>query len=143
MSWLGLDRDHPKLNKFSQILIMREPLVVQFRSVNLVSWLGLDRDLPKLRELKQILTLRELSVVISWKLEILFPPISLFEGLLVNFPVVTVEKGLIADFMVVRYITMQHLDLSGLKIKYLLVPVRPLWARNVLSSGFMTLLALR
>ena len=108
-----------------------------------MSWLGLDRDLPKLREFKQILTLRELSVVISWKLEIVSPPISLFEGLLVNFPVVTVEKGLIADFMVVRYITMQHLDLSGLKIKYLLVPVRPLWARNVLSSGFMTLLALR
>ncbi len=27
MSWLGLDRDLPKLRKFSQILILREPLV--------------------------------------------------------------------------------------------------------------------
>ncbi len=50
VSWLGLNRDLPKLDKFSQILILMEPLVVQFQSVNLVSWLGLDRDLPKLNK---------------------------------------------------------------------------------------------
>ncbi len=59
VSWLGLDRDLPKLDKFSRILILREPLVVRLQSVNLVSWLGLDRDLPKLDKISQILILRE------------------------------------------------------------------------------------
>ncbi len=65
-SWLGLDRDFPKLRKFSQILILRELFVVQFRSVNLVSWLGLDRDLPKLDKFSQILILREPLVTTGW-----------------------------------------------------------------------------
>ena len=49
-------------------------------------------------------------------------------------------RELIVDLMVVQYIMMPHLDSSGLKIKFLLVPVRPLWVKNDLSSGFMTLL---
>ncbi len=67
MSWLGLDRDLPKLNKFSRILILREPLVVRFRSVTLVSWLGLDRDLPKLNKFSRILILREPLVATAMK----------------------------------------------------------------------------
>ncbi len=38
---------------------------------------------------------------------------------------------------------MPHLGLSGLRIRYLLGPVRPSWVRNFLSSGYKTLLALR
>jgi hypothetical protein len=59
VSWLRLDRDLPKLNKFSRILILRESLVVRVQSVNLVSWLGLDKDLPKLDKFSRILILVE------------------------------------------------------------------------------------
>jgi hypothetical protein len=47
------------------------------------------------------------------------------------------------DFTVGQYTTMLHLGLSGLRIRYLLGPVRPSLVKNVLSSGYTTRLALR
>ena len=73
----------------------------------------------------------------------MFLPINLFVGLLVGFPVAMVVRELIADLMAGLLIMNPHLDLSGLRIKYLLAPVRPSWARNVFSSGCTTLLALK
>ncbi len=69
--------------------------------------------------------------------------INLFVGLLVGFPVAMVVRVEMVDFMMGQYTTMPHLGLSGLRIRYLLGPVRPSWERNILSSGYTTLLALR
>ena len=111
------------------------------QSVNLVSWLGLNIDLPKLIEFSRILILRELLVSISWRLGILCPQISLFVGLLVDFLVAMVMRIQIVGFMVGQSTMMPHLGLSGLRIRYLLAPSRPLWSRNGSSSSYMTLRA--
>ena len=87
--------------------------------------------------------LREQLVATGWKSGILFLQINVFVGLLVDFPVAMVVRDTMADFTVGQYITMPHLGLSGLRIRYLLGPVRPSWVNNVLSSGYTTPLALR
>ncbi len=60
-----------------------------------------------------------------------------------RLPVAMVVRVAMVDFTVGQYTMMPHLGLSGLKIRYLLGPVKPSWVRNVLSSGYMTLLAFR
>jgi hypothetical protein len=115
-------------------------LLVRFRSDNPVSWLGLDRDLQTSNEFSRISKLRELSVVTNWKLGSLFPRINLFVRLLGGFPVAMVVA--VNVLMVGQSTMMPLLGSSGLKIKYLLAPVRLLWARNNLNSGCMTLLVL-
>jgi hypothetical protein len=69
--------------------------------------------------------------------------INLFVGLLVDFPVAMVVRVTMVDFTVGQFTMMLHLGSSGLRIRYLLGPVRPSWVRNILSSGYTTLLALR
>ena len=108
-----------------------------------MSWLGLDRDLPKLRKFSRILILREPLVATGWKLGILCLQIKLFVGLLVGFPVTMVGRVAMVGFMVGQYTTMPHLGLSGFRISYLLGPVRPSSVKNILSSGYTTLPALR
>ena len=66
---------------------------------------------------------------------------SLFVRLLAGFQLAMVE--VVVDLMVGLSTMMPHLGLSGLRIKYLLAPVRPLWAKRGLSSGYTTLLVLR
>ncbi len=108
-----------------------------------MSWLRLDIDLPKLRKFSQILIMREPLVATGWKLGISCLQINLFVGLLVEFPVAMVVRDAMVDFTVGQFTTMPHLGLSGLRIRYLLGPVRPSWVKNVLSSGYTTPLALR
>ena len=69
--------------------------------------------------------------------------INLFVGHLVDFPVAMVVRDGMVDFTVERYTMMPHLGSSGLRIRYLSGQVRPSWVKNVLSSGYMALLALR
>ena len=92
-------------------------------------------------ELHQILKLGELSVATSWKLEILCLQTSLFVGLLAGFPMAMVK--VILDLMVGLSTMMPYMGSSGLRIKYLLAPVRPLWAKKGLSIVYTTLLVLR
>ena len=63
---------------------------------------------------------------------------SLFVRLLAGFPLAMVE--VVIDLMVGLSTMMPHLGSSGLRIKYLLAPVRPLWAKRGLSSSYTTLL---
>ncbi len=116
---------------------------MRFQSVNRVSWLGLGRDLLKLRKFSRILILREPLVATVWKLGISCLQINLFVGLLVGFPVAMVVRVAMVDFTVGQYTIMPHLGSSGLRISYLSGPVRPSWVKNVLSSGYTALLALR
>ena len=116
-------------------------LLVQFRNANPVSWLVLDKVLLTLNMFRRISMLRELSVVISWKSVILCPQISLFAGPLAGFQVDMVGQAVVS--MVEQSTMTLHLGSFGLRIKYLLAPVRPSWENNVLNSGCTTLLAPR
>jgi hypothetical protein len=85
-----------------------------------------------------ILTLkkRELLVVIELKLVTLSPLINLFAELpVVCLRVMAVNLRIVASKGVL-YTTMLPLASFGLKIKFLLVQTRQLWAKLVLSNGF-------
>ena len=96
---------------------------------------------PYVNMFRRISMLRELSVVISWKLVILCPRISSFAEPLAGFQVDMV--GLAVVSMVELSTMTLHLGSFGLRIKYLLAPVRLLWVNSVLNSGCTTLLAPR
>jgi hypothetical protein len=66
--------------------------------------------------------------------------INLSVGLQVGFQAGTVVRERIVDSMAGLFIMMPHLGSFGLRIKYLLTPVRLSWARNNSSSGYTTLL---
>jgi len=79
---------------------------------------------------------RALLVVIELKLVTLSPLINLFAELpVVCLRVLAVNLRIVASKGVL-FTTMLPLVSFGLKIKFLLVPTRQLWAKLVLSNGF-------
>jgi hypothetical protein len=86
---------------------------------------------------------RALLVVIELKLVTLSPLINLFAELpVVYLRVMAVNLRIVASKGVL-FTTMLPLVLFGLKIKFLLVQTRQLWAKLVLSNGFGTWLMLK